>query len=410
MVLKDSNPVQLVHHKCSCIAGAALCNHCVALLFQSAHYSQLSLSVVPPVLSCTEGEQQWHKPRTLGVKPGPVDRMAVLSAKPKERETTEGVRSTLYKGLTGDLPDLSVLRVTEVYKDFPAAEAPMICSMGITCEVPLVESALGMVQAGSPLSYQQPATARRDMSFHTAPPRPSLPLDNYHLPPSNFMFVCTKSQQLHLKSLEVSLDMVHKFECATRAQSKCAEWHDLRRPRVTASRFREICQVKECAEDSLANRILQGTRQTAAMKRGIKLEADAIWEYCQIKQVNHYPCGFVIHPDAPWLGASPDGLIFDPSESCEFGLVEIKCPNVKSYVDCPYLQMKSGQLALKKSHAYYWQVQGQMLITGMNWCDFVVSAEDDVFIERIYRDTDVLNEIRHKVDRFYFHVYMQVCL
>ncbi|XP_041940533.1 uncharacterized protein LOC121704035 [Alosa sapidissima] len=178
VVLKDSNPVELMHHRCSCIAGAALCNHCVALLFQSAHYSQLNLSVVPPVLSCTEGEQQWHKPRTLGVKPGPVDGMTVLSAKPKERATNEGVRSTLYKGLTGDLPDLSVLRVTEVYNDFPAAEVPMICSMGITCEIPLVESALGMVQAGSPLSYQQPARARRDLSFHSAPPRPSLPLDN----------------------------------------------------------------------------------------------------------------------------------------------------------------------------------------------------------------------------------------
>ena len=31
-------------------------------------------------------------------------------------------RSTLYKALHGDLPDLSVLRVTEAYRDFGAAE------------------------------------------------------------------------------------------------------------------------------------------------------------------------------------------------------------------------------------------------------------------------------------------------
>lgn len=67
-----------------------------------------------------------------------------------------------------------------------------------------------------------------------------------------------------------------------------------------------------------------------SMKRGLELEADAIWEYCQIKRVNHYPCGFVIHPDSPWLGASPDGLIFDPSEPYQFGLIEMKCPNVKT--------------------------------------------------------------------------------
>ncbi|XP_046873725.1 uncharacterized protein LOC124466095 [Hypomesus transpacificus] len=168
VVLKDSSPVELLHHNCTCVAGASLCNHCVALLFQLAHYSQLKVPVVPPVLSCTEGEQQWHKPRTLGVKPGPVDKMAVLSTKQKCRATKDGVRSTLYKGLSGDLPDLSVLRVTEGYKDFPTAEAPMICSMGISCEIPLVDSALGKVQAGSPLSYQQPATAKRDLSLHAA--------------------------------------------------------------------------------------------------------------------------------------------------------------------------------------------------------------------------------------------------
>lgn len=104
----------------------------------------------------------------------------------------------------------------------------------------------------------------------------------------------------------------------------CTEWNQLRRHRLTA---REICQVKEKTEEGLANRILQGTRQTAAMKRGLKLEADAICEYCQIKRVNHFPCGLVIHPDAPWLGASPDGIIFDPSEPCPFGLIEMKCPN-----------------------------------------------------------------------------------
>ncbi|CAL8388748.1 unnamed protein product [Boreogadus saida] len=52
----------------------------------------------------------------------------------------------------------------------------MICSMGISSDISLVDSALGKVQVGSPLSYQQPATATNDLSFHVAPPRPSLPL------------------------------------------------------------------------------------------------------------------------------------------------------------------------------------------------------------------------------------------
>ena len=63
MVLRDSVPVIMVVSRCSCVAGTAMCNHTVALLFQ-AHYSQLGVPVVPPVHSCTELEQQWHKPRT----------------------------------------------------------------------------------------------------------------------------------------------------------------------------------------------------------------------------------------------------------------------------------------------------------------------------------------------------------
>lgn len=70
------------------------------------------------------------------------------------------------------------------------------------------------------------------------------------------------------------------------------------------------------------------------MRKGAGMEFDAAMEYCKIKNVNYAPCGLVIHPDAPWLGASPDGLVFDPCAELPFGLVEIKCPNVKSYVDC----------------------------------------------------------------------------
>lgn len=130
-----------------------------------------------------------------------------------------GAHST--KGLSGDLPDFSVLRMTEVYKDFPATEAPMIYSIGISCEVPLVDSAPGKVQAGCPLSYQQPVTAKRVLSFHSAPPPPSLPLMNYRLLPSSCVNVCSEPEQLHLKCLDVTWDMAHKLECATLAQSSC---------------------------------------------------------------------------------------------------------------------------------------------------------------------------------------------
>lgn len=169
-----------------------------------------------------------------------------------------------------------------------------------------------------------------------------------------------------MKSLEVTLELAQKIECATQEQSLCADWYNVRKPRVTASHFREICHVGKASEEGLAERILRGTHQTGPMKRGLELEADAIWEYWQIKCVNHYKCGFVVQPDAPWIGASPDGVVFDPLEQPQFGLVEIKCPNIPNYVDAPYLKVINGSLQLKPTHAYYWQVQGQLLVNGMH--------------------------------------------
>ncbi|KAK7888641.1 hypothetical protein WMY93_024201 [Mugilogobius chulae] len=95
-------------------------------------------------------------------------------------------------------------------------------------------------------------------------------------------------------------------------------------------------------------------------EEGLALEPVAVAEYCRVKNTNYWPCGFVIHPDAPWLGTSPDGVVFDPLESPPFGLLEIKCPNV----------------------------QGQLLLTGLDWCDFVVLAEDDLLVQRIYKDAE----------------------
>lgn len=65
IVLSDSHPVQLQGCQCTCVAGTALCNHVAALLYQTAHYSQLKITSVPPTHSCTETEQKWHKPRTM---------------------------------------------------------------------------------------------------------------------------------------------------------------------------------------------------------------------------------------------------------------------------------------------------------------------------------------------------------
>ncbi|KAJ8010007.1 hypothetical protein DPEC_G00070070 [Dallia pectoralis] len=212
--------------------------------------------------------------------------MVFISTKPKQFTIADGVRSTRYKAVRGELPDPDVLNVDEVYKDFLPDIAPLITTMVINADVPLVDSAFGKVQEGSPISYQHPLPVSRVVVRHpdAPPPPPPLPVDGYRLEPTSCQFVCSHQQHFHLQSLVTTVDMARKIEVATREQSNTVEWHHVRRPRMTSSRFREICHVRgQSSAENLAQRFKKGVAQTAAMKRGLALEPVAIQEYCRVK-------------------------------------------------------------------------------------------------------------------------------
>lgn len=127
-----------------------------------------------------------------------------------------------------------------------------------------------------------------------------------------------------------------------------------RKPRLTDSRFREICHVRgESSAKALASRILRGTPQTAAMKRGLDLESEILRQYADFCDVSVTPCGVIIHPDAPHLGASPDARVFNPCEIPSFGLAEVKTCNVESVAQVKHLTTVKGQACLRKTHKYY---------------------------------------------------------
>ena len=90
----------------------------------------------------------------------------------------------------------------------------------------------------------------------------------------------------------------------------------------------------------------------------------------------------MIDINEPCLAWSPDGNV---TIGDNHGLVEFKCSysaseftpaeavqQLKSKFACK-LNSENGSLQLKRSHNYYYQVQGQLAITGHPWCDFVIS-------------------------------------
>ena len=57
---------------------------------------------------------------------------------------------------------------------------------------------------------------------------------------------------------------------------------------------------------------------------------------------------------------------------------------------------------LKKTHSYYCQVQGQMGIGEISWCDFVIYTKRGIHVQRIWFDEAFWNlELLPKLTSFY---------
>lgn len=117
---------------------------------------------------------------------------------------------------------------------------------------------------------------------------------------------------MHLESLKVPPQMSKEIEEETSQQSKCPAWGQLQRPKLPASSFSEGCVERdggaeqESAAKTLAAQMIRGsTRQTASIKRGLLLESEILASYAEPALVNVLSVGFVIHPEAPHLGANP---------------------------------------------------------------------------------------------------------
>ena len=141
------------------------------------------------------------------------------------------------------------------------------------------------------------------------------------------------------------------------------------------------------------------------MRQGLALEPVAAKAYAESLQnkVNLYPCGVVISLWSPWIAASPDRKVYNPKRFPAFGLLEIKCPQVSSDLEVPYLvRDETGTMKLKRNHNYYYQVLAHLAVTGLDWCDFFVWCPNDHHSETIYLNRDQWDAVKDKVDIFYF--------
>lgn len=212
-----------------------------------------------------------------------------------------------------------------------------------------------------------------------------------------------------LNSLDENVDL-NKLEQRTRGQADCNEWIEARKCRLTSSNFGKVlCRKSTPTDKFLQNLFPVKSITAAALEYGKRNEIHAKTEFLKKYPAKHlHECGFVINREFDFLGSTPDGKICDDGDS---GIIEIKCPYrardhmiVQACAEFKdfCLEVKSdGVIGLKKSHEYYAQVQGQLMITGCGFCEFIVYTKRDLYVERIFPDTTFMKTMLTKLADFY---------
>ena len=201
-------------------------------------------------------------------------------------------------------------------------------------------------------------------------------------------------------------------EEATRGQSSNKVWIREREKRLHASSYRKICKAGPRTD---LNKMAQSLTNTETFtskytEHGKKYEFVAVKDYSTETGNKVESCGIHVCAQHPFLGCSPDGLVGKD------GIIEVKCPySCKdleiSPANVPYLKYNDrGEMALKENHNYYYQVQGNLICTGRQWCDFIVWTFKDVSIMRIQRNNTFIEEATTKLQYFFNHHFRKAVL
>ena len=93
---------------------------------------------------------------------------------------------------------------------------------------------------------------------------------------------------------------------------------------------------------------------------------------------------------------------------CGLGTLEIKCPycvknqSSENFVEMlTYLETEGDNIHLKETDAYFYQVQAQLNICEVEYGDFVVWTENDIFVERISVQKEFFIKTVQKIEEFY---------
>ena len=179
-------------------------------------------------------------------------------------------------------------------------------------------------------------------------------------------------------------EIIHSLKQIPQPEQRTPEWYEFRMDRLTASDLGTIIGVNPYEQ---ADYIVQKKcgferpfKVNRAIKWGVKYEEVITKIYEHRNNVNVFEYGCIPHPIIKHFGASPDGIVDSNSINKNYigRMLEIKCPTSRDI---------TGFIP----EYYHAQVQGQLEVCNLHYCDFVeCKIQEYNNKEEYYADGDLI--------------------
>ena len=232
-----------------------------------------------------------------------------------------------------------------------------------------------------------------------------------------------------MESLTLTGETQTAIERNTRGQADNPLWFELRKGRITASKFHDVYtkvnsvvsnrSQTEPRTTPLVSKLIyrdENLDHLPAIRWGQEHEEDALKSFYANEAVKHVDfklekCGLYTHQTKPYIGASPDALL-----TCKchgISPVEIKCPYTirnESVIDsasqCDFLVEINDQVCLRPSHKYYTQLTGEMAMIRQRYPNckqgyFVVYTTVNTFVQAVPFDQTLWSNVEQNLDIFF---------
>ncbi|KAJ4933092.1 hypothetical protein JOQ06_029929, partial [Pogonophryne albipinna] len=306
--------------------------------------------------SCTSRPQQWHKPRGKKVAGQPISSAVVAKAKlnrkrrpvvptytPNRSQESEEIYETL-RGIRGT-PISYIVNQTPIQVAVGGKDYPIGC--GLSYLLPQTNPATSL-----PVSSSCTKTIPMPLSPDIAIPTPQ-----------------------HKQSFD--LEEARILQLQTTGQAACPLWHKEQEGKLTASEFGTIVKRKKISDAFIQSTYYPKPFTATATTYGSANESKAKQLYQETFPDRHvHSSGLILQPDLPFLGATPDAIVCDNGQT---GLLEVKClfaardmtvAEAATAIKDFYVRKDGEDMHISERHNCYYQIQGQLLLSGLDFCDF----------------------------------------